>query len=247
MVIAGIPGRIMILQNLAKAIREQNYYAVFLEFVIVIAGVVIGFQISAWNEAREDRAAEQLFLSRLASDFEHIIAIEEEYMTTVDAARTGGTSFLQQVSAGRAPTEISDICASMNPARAFRPPPAASPTYVQLVSNGDMGLIRNEGLRAALANFETARHRHFLGYQSSLDTSLALSRAFWNAVDICDAALLGENAAFGDDVRRRIAEAEFAGALSGLVTQHENSFRQHATTLAEARAVLELIAAEQAR
>lgn len=37
----------MILQNITKAIREQNYYAVALEFVIVIAGVVqtwIAFQ-----------------------------------------------------------------------------------------------------------------------------------------------------------------------------------------------------------
>ena len=32
----------MILTNLVKAIREQNYYAVVLEFLIVIAGVVIG-------------------------------------------------------------------------------------------------------------------------------------------------------------------------------------------------------------
>ena len=40
----------MILANLTKAIREQNYYAVVLEFLIVIAGVVIGFQITAWYE-----------------------------------------------------------------------------------------------------------------------------------------------------------------------------------------------------
>ena len=35
----------MILQNISKAIREQNWFAVVFEFVIVIAGVVIGFQI----------------------------------------------------------------------------------------------------------------------------------------------------------------------------------------------------------
>ena len=40
----------MILPNLTRAIREQNYYAVVLEFLIVIAGVVIGFQITAWND-----------------------------------------------------------------------------------------------------------------------------------------------------------------------------------------------------
>ncbi len=43
----------MILQNISKAIREQNYYAVVLEFVIVIAGVVIGFQINACNPGRQ--------------------------------------------------------------------------------------------------------------------------------------------------------------------------------------------------
>lgn len=237
----------MILDNLSRALKTQNWLAAGIEFIIVIAGVVIGFQIQGWAEDRSDRQAERLFLSRLASDFEHIIAIEEEYLATVEAARTGGGSFLQQVVMGQAPEAISEICGAMMPARAFRPPPAASPTYVQLVSNGEMGLIRDESLRAALANFETARHRHFLGYQSSLDTSLALSRGFWSAVDICDAAMVGENAALADDVRARIAGAEFAGALSGLVTQHENSFRQHSNTLAEARDVLELIRAEQPR
>lgn len=42
----------MILQNISKAIREQHYCAIALEFVIVIAGVVIGVQINARNEGR---------------------------------------------------------------------------------------------------------------------------------------------------------------------------------------------------
>lgn len=45
----------MILQNLTKAIRDQNWFAVGVEFLIVIAGVVIGFQIQGWNENRADR------------------------------------------------------------------------------------------------------------------------------------------------------------------------------------------------
>jgi len=42
----------MILQRISTAIRQQNWFAVALEFVIVIAGVVIGFQVTAWNGAR---------------------------------------------------------------------------------------------------------------------------------------------------------------------------------------------------
>ena len=61
-------GRPMILQNISKAIREQNYYAVALEFVIVIAGVVIGFQIQAWNQDRANRETERVYLERLHQD-----------------------------------------------------------------------------------------------------------------------------------------------------------------------------------
>ena len=49
----------MILANLTKAIREQNYDEVVLEFFIVIAGVVIGFQVTAWNADNCDRATER--------------------------------------------------------------------------------------------------------------------------------------------------------------------------------------------
>ena len=58
----------MILSRLKNAIREQNWFAVVLEVCIVIVGVVIGFQISAWGEARADRDLEQTYLHQLADD-----------------------------------------------------------------------------------------------------------------------------------------------------------------------------------
>ena len=43
----------MILARLTRAMRQQNWFAVALEFVIVILGVVIGVQVTAWNSARQ--------------------------------------------------------------------------------------------------------------------------------------------------------------------------------------------------
>lgn len=60
----------MILTNLARAMREQNYYAVVLEFLIVISGVVIGFQISAWNADRQNDSLEHEYLLRLSNDLD---------------------------------------------------------------------------------------------------------------------------------------------------------------------------------
>jgi len=58
----------VILDNLSRALKTQNWLAAAIEFVIVIAGVVIGFQINAWNEARQDRALEGEYLERLYAD-----------------------------------------------------------------------------------------------------------------------------------------------------------------------------------
>jgi hypothetical protein len=58
----------MILARLSRAIREQNWFAVALEFVIVIAGVVIGFQITAWNAEREAATRAGVLTARLVED-----------------------------------------------------------------------------------------------------------------------------------------------------------------------------------
>ncbi|MEE2566395.1 hypothetical protein [Hyphobacterium marinum] len=60
----------MILSRISKAIREQNWFAVAIEFVIVVLGVVIGFQISAWNEQRGEASREQAYIGFLIEDFE---------------------------------------------------------------------------------------------------------------------------------------------------------------------------------
>ncbi|MEQ8435755.1 MAG: hypothetical protein RIA71_16110 [Oceanicaulis sp.] len=60
----------MILDNLSRAFKTQNWFAVATEFVIVIAGVVIGFQINAWNETRAERALGQTYQALIVGEIE---------------------------------------------------------------------------------------------------------------------------------------------------------------------------------
>ena len=43
----------MLLRSITKHVRDQNWFAVFLDFFIVVAGILIAFQITNWNERRE--------------------------------------------------------------------------------------------------------------------------------------------------------------------------------------------------
>ncbi len=58
----------MRLRSLTKHIKDQNWFAVALDFFIVVFGVFMGLQVSNWNAARVDRADEIIFLNALHQD-----------------------------------------------------------------------------------------------------------------------------------------------------------------------------------
>ena len=70
----------MILSRISKAVREQNWFAVGIEFVIVVAGVMLAFQLSSLSESRSARAEEQANLIRLLSEAESAIAYVDTRM-----------------------------------------------------------------------------------------------------------------------------------------------------------------------
>tara|TARA_R110000868_G_scaffold29247_6_gene108827 strand:+ start:819 stop:1559 length:741 start_codon:yes stop_codon:yes gene_type:complete len=60
----------MILRSITEHVKQQNWFAVVLDFLIVVVGILIAFQITSWNESRQDRHAEQRYLAELARDLE---------------------------------------------------------------------------------------------------------------------------------------------------------------------------------
>ena len=55
----------MLLRRITQHVKDQNWFAVALDFVIVVAGVFIGIQVANWNAARSDARTERLLLERL--------------------------------------------------------------------------------------------------------------------------------------------------------------------------------------
>ena len=55
----------MLLRSLTKHVRDQNWFAVFLDFFIVVAGILIAFQITNWNEARLSERSDRAVLLQL--------------------------------------------------------------------------------------------------------------------------------------------------------------------------------------
>jgi len=64
----------MILRRVIAHVRKQEWSAIGVDFVIVVFGVFFGIQVANWNEARQDRARERVYLKRIASELEDSIS-----------------------------------------------------------------------------------------------------------------------------------------------------------------------------
>jgi hypothetical protein len=65
----------MILRRLTQHIKAQNWFAVALDFFIVVIGILIAFQITNWNENRAERVTEIQYLSAMKRDVESSIQV----------------------------------------------------------------------------------------------------------------------------------------------------------------------------
>jgi len=144
----------MILSRISRAVREQNWLAVAIEFVIVIAGVVIGFEIAGAGERQASRAYERDLMHRLHNE---IANIEEgrDYQHEWLTARRDRMVDIRPVLLGLESREaLSEReCVALMESHHFAPPPDSLPALDELVASGRMEEIRNEEIRAAGSDF----------------------------------------------------------------------------------------------
>lgn len=73
----------MLLRSITKHVKDQNWFAVFLDFFIVVAGILIAFQITNWNEVRSDNSRIDHRLENVVNDLRaDIVEIEGIIRTT---------------------------------------------------------------------------------------------------------------------------------------------------------------------
>lgn len=147
----------MLLRRVVEHVRDQNWFAVGIDFVIVVLGVFIGIQVANWNETRRDRQSEQEYLDRLRQELAVILPQAEssgrelaDRMARIDELR----AFLASGEAGTAIDERHCIAAGRShiyAATIFYPP-----TIKELISTGRILLIRDPAIRTAIVSFDQA-------------------------------------------------------------------------------------------
>ena len=144
----------MILRNLAEALREQNWFTVVLEVLIVVVGIFVGLQVDSWNETRKDRLSEHRYLERIYDELALDIASIELSIKVAKSRRDMGHLLLNALN-------DSEVVRA-NPFVFLRAIEQASYTLSPTINNvtfdeikfaGNLAIIRDEDLRSRLSAY----------------------------------------------------------------------------------------------
>ena len=73
----------MIIERVTRFVRAQHWNAIAIEFVIVTAGVLMGIEVSNWNDARVEKARVDQQVASLATELQGNLATIETYERNV--------------------------------------------------------------------------------------------------------------------------------------------------------------------
>ncbi len=146
----------MILRRITEHVKTQNWFAVGLDFVIVVVGILIAFQITEWNEDRRERALERDYLERIATELDQsIVAMEDSIVTAQEREELGRflMKSVQEPDVVRAePGRF--IFAVLTDGYTYSPE-IRSHTFEEIKSAGDLGIFRDKVLLVDLTEFYT--------------------------------------------------------------------------------------------
>lgn len=169
----------MLLRRISQHVKEQNWFAVFLDFIIVVVGILIAFQITNWNEARDERAQEKIWLNRLSSDFDRIIEQGNFLNPQMKEQIPAIQRVIAHVRSGSPPELEGTFFEDLKRLNQVWVNMDFSSTYAELVATGELSKIQNEELRDKLAKFRRSNEADevFLRNQLDVRDSINVDRA----------------------------------------------------------------------
>jgi len=145
----------MLLRSISKHVKDQNWFAVALDFFIVVAGILIAFQITNWGEERQELHKQQLIETRLQSDFDVI----EDALTIAISDHDGLVVALEvlrtTLKRGKVrPEDDAAIKFALRNGFQYWHFSHRSGTFIELLSSGRLDLIPDEESRLALIRYD---------------------------------------------------------------------------------------------
>ena len=155
----------MLFRRVTQHVKNQNWAAVVIDFVIVVVGVFVGLQVQDWASERAQAEQHHRYYERLNADFRSIGDRIDSHLATFEQVMTGAEYILELV---RMPDETfaeieidkPRLVAALGLLTEQRVPPGQSATYTEMLAAGQLSRLRNAPLRDKLAEYDRMSEIH---------------------------------------------------------------------------------------
>jgi len=150
----------MILRRVTEHVKAQNWFAVGIDFLIVVVGVFIGIQVANWNEGRIERIQEAAILERLTIEVQALIEIQREELAE-NEAKAGQVISINPVLFGQEPLRAltPGECYTVTSSNVYQRPTDEIPILDELQESGRFDLIRDRTVKDRLRDYILLRER----------------------------------------------------------------------------------------
>ncbi|PHS35850.1 MAG: hypothetical protein COA91_12770 [Robiginitomaculum sp.] len=142
----------MLLRSVTKHVKDQNWFAVALDFFIVVAGILIAFQITNWNEGRVLKKRTNALIERLEADFGRDVLSAISIHNYHKQVYADALLVLNDIT-GREPMSDEAFLISAYRATQFNRFTRTTAIYEELVSTGGLELVANTKMGATASLF----------------------------------------------------------------------------------------------
>ena len=151
----------MILRRLSQSLRQQNWTAIVIEFVLLVSGVFLGIQVSNWNATQIERREAHASMQRLENDMILSVKLTQAGIDSMTDIASHTDLVFHRLRACSLPEADRDEFANglyglgkIVPARLVRT------TFDELRDTGRLGLIGDPELRRDLNDSARKQESH---------------------------------------------------------------------------------------
>ncbi len=145
----------MILRRLVTALRKQSWLTLVLELVVVMVGIFLGLQVDSWNDARKDRVLEQQYLASLKANFQADIEELDGAIALAESRAQLGRLLISSIDKGRVEGDPNEFIWAVYSSFLLNYPSYTRATINDLLSTGNLQLLQDANLKAAVAEYYT--------------------------------------------------------------------------------------------
>ena len=149
----------MLLRRITKHVKEQNWFAVILDFLIVVVGVFMAFQVQNWTAEHERGQLEASYVARL---HEEVVMLQNSRAIILPAREKWARGLISasQVIFSKEDRDLTTLeCESIVHSYIVTNPTDDLASLIELQGSGQLALFRNAQVSQALRQYLLIRSR----------------------------------------------------------------------------------------